>query len=38
MRTVVIRDTVAIIAVDPSKRDRRTHHIFGQISCEALIP
>ena len=38
MRTGVIRDTVAILAVDPSKRDRRTPHIFGQISCEALIP
>jgi hypothetical protein len=38
MRTVVIRDTVAIIAVDPPKRDRWTHHIFGSISSQTLIP
>src|SRR5438309_11282007 len=29
--TVVIRDPLAIIAVDPPERDRRTDDIFGQI-------
>jgi hypothetical protein len=31
VRPVVIRDPLAIIAVDPSERDRRTNDIFGQI-------
>ena len=31
VRTVVICDPLAIIAVDPSERDRRTDDIFGQI-------
>src|SRR5262245_24899347 len=38
MRTIVIRDPLAIIAVDPPERDRRTHHIFGQIPRQTLIP
>src|SRR5262249_6557060 len=29
--TIVIRDPLAIIAVDPSERDRRTDDIFGEI-------
>src|SRR6266851_10044214 len=37
-RTVVIGDPLAIIAVDAPERDRRTHHIFGQIPRQALIP
>ena len=31
VRTVVIRDPLAIIAVDPPERDRRTDDICGQI-------
>src|SRR5215470_8473576 len=38
MRTIVIRDPLAIIAVDPPERDRRTHHICGQIPRQTLIP
>lgn len=35
---VVIGDPLAIIPVDTSYRDRRTHHIFGEIRRQALIP
>src|SRR5262249_26740291 len=37
VRTVVIRDPLAIIAVDPPERDRRTDDICGQIPRSALI-
>ena len=29
--TVVIRDSLAVIAVDPPERDRRTDDVFGEI-------
>ena len=38
MRPIVIRDPLAIIAVNAPERDRRTHHIFGQIPRQTLIP
>jgi hypothetical protein len=38
VRTVVIGDAVAIIAVDTPQRDRRTHDICGQIPRQTLIP
>src|SRR5262249_60322969 len=38
VRPVVIRDPLAIIAVDPPERDRRTDDICDQIPRSALIP
>lgn len=38
MGPIMIRDAVAIIAVDPPDRDRRTRHIFRQVGRQTLIP
>jgi hypothetical protein len=38
MRAIMIGDPVTIIAVDTPQRDGRTHHIFGEIGHQALIP
>src|SRR6478672_23086 len=38
VRTVVIGDAVAILAVDAPERDRWTHDILGQIPRQTLIP
>ena len=37
VRTVVIGDPLAIIAIKAPEGDRWTHHIFGQIGRQALI-
>src|SRR5713101_9792737 len=37
-RPVMVRDPVAIIAIDAPDGDRRTHHIFGHVACQTLIP
>src|SRR4029450_10309771 len=37
VRTVVIGDPLAIIALNAPEGDRWTHHIFGQIGRQALI-
>src|SRR5262245_59960942 len=35
---IMIGDVVPIIAIDAPERDRRTHHILGQIGRQARIP
>src|SRR5438128_7696872 len=36
--TVVIGDLLPVIAVDTPERDRRAHHVFGQIPRQDVIP
>src|SRR5712692_2276893 len=34
---VMVRDPVAIIAINPPDGDRRAHHVFGHVARQALI-
>src|SRR5262245_58903967 len=34
---VMVRDPVAIIAINPPDGDRRTHHVFGHVARQTLI-
>src|SRR2546422_11355734 len=34
---VMVRDALAIVAINPPDRDRRAHHVFGHLACQALI-
>jgi len=38
MGPIMIRDSLPIVAIDTPKRDRWTHHIFGQIRRQTLVP
>src|SRR5713101_407342 len=37
MGTVMVRDPLAIIAINTPDGDRRAHHVFGHIARQALI-
>src|SRR5882724_6132813 len=34
---IMVRDALAIIVVHTPDGDRRTHHVFGHVACDALI-